>query len=41
MSWLEDYNGPGVRWWHVVLLLLPIISFVVYMSFFAERASIV
>ena len=20
MSWLEDYNGEGTRWWHVIAL---------------------
>ena len=36
MSWLEDYNGDGGRWWHIIVLLVPIISFIVYALFFSS-----
>ncbi len=40
MSWLEDYNGDGARWWHVIVLLVPIISFVVYAWFFGGEPEV-
>tara|TARA_B100001093_G_scaffold520289_1_gene614331 strand:+ start:30499 stop:30633 length:135 start_codon:yes stop_codon:yes gene_type:complete len=40
MSWLEDYNGDGARWWHVIVLLVPIISFIVYAVFFGGDSEV-
>lgn len=40
MSWLEDYNGDGARWWHVIVLLVPIISLIVYAIFFGGDSEV-
>lgn len=34
MSWLEDYNGEGARWWHVIFLLITVSGFLIYIYFF-------
>lgn len=39
MSWLEDYNGEGARWWHLILLFVVIGGFVTYLVFFGSDST--
>ena len=39
MSWLEDYNGEGARWWHILLLLLLIFVPIFLIVFFTDSFS--
>ena len=39
MSWLEDYNGEGARWWHLILLFVVIGGFVTYIVFFGSDST--
>ena len=39
MSWLENYNGEGARWWHVILLFLFWGGLFGYMYFFGGDST--
>lgn len=39
MSWLEDYNGEGARWWHVIVLFLVVGALMTYILFFGSETT--
>jgi hypothetical protein len=41
MSWLENYNGEGARWWHIIVLFLFWGGFFTYILFFGGEPEVV